>query len=76
MLSLARAATATKCKRNARFAAAAAVSGTRKDGEEEGKAARSRPAGELWRRLSRGRGTAPATTISSAGSQPQVVVAA
>ena len=81
VLALARAATAMKRKRNARLAAAASVSGTRKgdtpDGEEVSKkAARSHPAGELWRRLSRGRSTAPATTISSTGSQPQVGVAA
>ena len=85
-LALARAATATKRKRNARLAEATSVSvtlrGTQKrrtqDGEEEGKkAARSRPAGELWRRLSRGRSTAPvAAPIGTTGSQPQVVVAA
>ncbi|KAN0137723.1 hypothetical protein V8E53_004479 [Lactarius tabidus] len=60
-LALARAAAATKRKQNARLAAAASVSGTRKwrtqDGEDKGKkAARSRPAGELCRRLSRGHG--------------------
>ena len=75
VLALARAATATKCKRNARLAAAASVSGTRKDGEE-GKASRSRLAGELWRRLSRGRSTAPAASVDMTGSQPQVAVAA
>ena len=85
-LALARSATATKRKRNARLAEATSVSvtlrGTQKrrtqDGEEEGKkAARSRPAGELWRRLSRGRSTAPvAAPIGTTGSQPQVVVAA
>jgi hypothetical protein len=48
------------------------------DGEEKGKnAARSRPASELWRRLSCGHSTAAAPAITStAGLQPQVVVAA
>ena len=80
-LALARAATATKRKRNTRLVAAASVSGTRKGGtqvgeEESKKAARSRPAGELWRRLSRGRSTAPVAPVDTMGSQPQVAVAA
>ncbi|KAN0137895.1 hypothetical protein V8E53_004379 [Lactarius tabidus] len=81
-LALAQAAAATKRKRNARLAAVTSVSGTRKrrmqDGEEKGKnAARSRPASELWRRLSCGHSTAAAPAITStAGLQPQVVVAA
>jgi hypothetical protein len=70
-LALARAAAATKREQNARLAAAASVSGTRKwrtqDGEDKGKkAARSRPAGELWRRLSRGHGTTPTPAATSA----------
>jgi hypothetical protein len=82
-LALAQAAAATKRKRNARLAEAASVSGTRKrrmqDGEEKGKkAARSRPASELWRRLSRGHSAAAADTATTrvTGLQPQVVVAA
>ncbi|KAF8258131.1 Alpha/Beta hydrolase protein [Lactarius quietus] len=48
------------------------------DGEEKGKkAARSRPGGELWRRLSRGHSTAPApAAIGATVVQPQVVVVA
>ena len=85
-LALARSATATKRKRNARLAEATSVSvtlrGTQKrrtqDGEEGGKkAARSRPAGELWKQLSRRRSTAHvAAPTDTTGSQPQVIVAA
>ena len=83
---LARASTATKRRWNVRLAEATSVSvtlrGTQKrrtqDGEEEGKnAARSWPAGKLWRRVSRGRNTTSvAAPIGTTGSQPQVVVVA
>ena len=44
-------------------------------GKKEGKkAARSWPAGELWRRLGRGCNAASAASIDTTGSQPQVVV--
>ena len=74
-LALARAAVATKRKRNARLVVAASVGGTRKrralNDEEKGKkVVHRRPGIELWRRLSRGRGAAPATATT------QVAVAA
>jgi hypothetical protein len=77
-LALARAAAVTKRKRNVRLAPAASVSGTRKGRMQGKKAARSQPVGELYRRLSRGHGAAPAPApaTSATGLQPQVVVAA
>lgn len=79
-LALARAAAATKRKRNARLVAVASVGGTRKrrvpnDEEEKGKkVVHRRPGIELWRRLSRGHGAVRAAAATTA--TVQVAVAA
>jgi len=79
-LALARAAAATtKWKRNARVSVSLRGKGRASDEKEKDKkAVRRRPGGELWRRLSRGQGAAPAADAAAAatGVRPQVIVAA
>ncbi|KAH8984792.1 alpha beta-hydrolase [Lactarius hatsudake] len=72
-LALARAAAATKRRQTA-----ASLSGKKARASDEAeKAVRKRPAGEFWRRLSRGQGPAPAAAAAAATvMQPQVIVAA
>ena len=82
-LALARAAAATKRKRNARLATAASFRGPRKrrttnDENEKGRKA-VHSGGEFWRRLSRGHSVAaPAVSFdpTTTGMRPQVVVVA
>ena len=83
VLTLVLAAAVTKRRRNARLAAAALVSISlrswtrcKQDGKEKGKiVARSKPAGELWRRLIRVYSSAPAAVAAAntVGLQPQVI---
>ena len=85
VLTLALAAAVAKRRRNARLAAAALVSISlrswtrcKQDGKEKGKiVARSKPAGELWRRLIRVYSSGPAAVAAAntVGLQPHVVFA-
>ncbi|KAH8984794.1 Alpha/Beta hydrolase protein [Lactarius hatsudake] len=82
-LALARAAVATKQKRNSRLVVATSFRGKKRRASEEEsekaeKTVRRRPGGEFWRRLSRGQGAVPSTAVAAAATvmQPQVMVAA
>jgi hypothetical protein len=83
-LALARSAAVTKRKRNARLAAgtssvSVSLRGTRKSHAQdpEEKVKKAMPAGDLWRRLSRGHGVSSAVAATdTAGVRPQVIVAA